>query len=358
MNLSERLPKIPFVVVSGNADFTAKPIGGDAESRINASLRYFRQLFSDTEISPGVSYLRAGLEYAFFFKLAIPPSSGERSSESSKTGYSDSEVRDIYRQEWKRIAAFHSHACRNGVRENGSQLATPQQYTRSPKILVMHQPLLDGAASTLESEVKDFLVHLASIGIHVILCGHRHVQVLEQKPLSQLKLKKDPMRSVHRYLLHSLGINDAPQWFGGDGKRLPLKLAPFFASIVEQAKAWIVNSSSAEATDEAVISKCEELLEEMLNSQDDQLPSKMINQLKSQLLETHKDEDAVNEVACIVELLNGLTRQQILKLRGACKSKPVSQFYREFFRINVIQCRCGSSGKINGPAKRQRNLQI
>ena len=358
LNLSGRLPKIPFVVVSGNADFTAKPIGGDAESRINASLRYFRQLFSDTEVSPGVSYLRAGLKYAFFFKLTIPPSSGERSSESSTTGYSDSEVRDIYRREWKRIAAFHADACRNGVRENGSQLATPQQYTQSPKILITHQPLLEGTASTLESEVKDFLLSLASIGIHVILCGHQHVHLLEQQPLSKLKRKKNPLRSIYRYLLDSLGINDPPQWFGGDGKRLPSRLRPFFASLVEQAKSWIVNNPSTELSDEAVVLKCEELLHELLDSQGDQLPSKLVNQLKSQLLEAHKDLDTVNEARCIEELLRGLTQPEILKLREASKSKPVSQFYREFYKKNVIQCRCGSSGKINGPANRQRNLQI
>jgi predicted phosphodiesterase len=358
LNLSGRLPKIPFVVVAGNSDFTKKPVGGDAESRIDTTLRYFRHLFSDGEVSPGVSYLNDGQEFVFLFKLTIPPNSEECSRESPKNGYSVAEIRDAYRREWKRISKFHSDACRNGVCASEALIATPQQYTRSPKILITHQPLLEGTPSMLESEVKDFLQSLASIGIHVLLCGHQHVHLLEQQPLSKLKKKKDPTRSVHRYLLHSLGINVPLHWFGGDGKRLPLGLGPFIVSLVEQAKSWIVNDSNTDRTDEAVISKCEELLREMLNSQEAQIPMRMIGQLKSQLLESHKDEESVNEVACIEELLKNLNYQQISKLREACKSKPVTEFYREFYKRSVIQCRCGSSGKINGPANRQRNLQV
>lgn len=358
LNLSGRSPKIPFVVVAGNSDFTIKPVGGDTELRIDTSLRYFRQLFSDGEVCPGVSYLSVGQEPVFFFKLTIPPSSEECSRESQTKGYSVAEIRDVYRSEWNRISRIHSDACRNGVCASGSLLATPQQYTRSPKMLITHQPLLEGTPGILESEAKDFLHSLASIGIHVFFCGHQHVHLLEQQPLSKFKRKKDPTRSVHRYLLHCLGIHDVPHWRGGDGKRLPLRLGPFIVSLVEQAKSWIANDPRTVPTDEAVISRCEEFLREMFDSHDDQIPTKMISQLKSQLVELHKDEETVNEVACIEELLKSLSYQQISKLREACKSKPVTGFYREFYNRSIIQCRCGSSGKINGPANRQRNLQI
>ncbi len=358
LNLSEMIPMIPFVVVPGDADFTEKPVGGDAESRINTSLRYFRQLFSDREVGPGVSYLSADQEFVFFFKFTIPPSSEECSRESPTEGYSTAEVRDVYRHEWKRISTFHSKACENGVYENGSQLITPQQYTQSLKLLITHQPLLEGTPSMVESEVKLFLQSLASIGIHAIFCGHQHVHSFAQQSLSRLKRKKDPSRSVHRYLLHSLGINAPLHWFDGDGKRLPLRLRPFIVSLLEQAKSWIVNDSKTVPSDEALIFKCEDLLRDMLNSQDDQIPIRMISQLKSQLLEAHRDEESVNEVACIEELLKNLTYQQISKLREACKSKPVMEFYREFYKRNVIQCRCGSSAKIKGPSNRQRNLQV
>ena len=361
LNLHGRSKPIPLVVVAGNTDFPEKPIGGDTQSRINESLADFRELFSQAEVSPGISYLRFNQESAFFFKLTVPPDptmKNSNSPERSRFFYSVAEVRETFRDEWRRIANFHSNACKAGINENGAQVTTSSQYLRAPKFLVTHQPLLECTDGELESIIKDFLLNLASIGIHVIFCGHQHIQTLDEKLLSQMKLKKKPIRSVLRYPLLCLGITEPPQLLVTNGKRLPLKLGPIIASIVESAKRIIAKDPTASVTDEAVISKCEELLEEMLSSQDIPLPSRMVNQLRSVLLKTNEDKDTVDEVACIQELLNGLTQKQIQKLREVSKSQPVSEFYHDFCKRNLVQCRCGSSGKVVGPSKRPRNLQI
>jgi predicted phosphodiesterase len=363
LNLLERAKSIPYVVVAGNSDFTPKSTGGNTQSRINESLSVFRRLFSQEQISPGIWHLRTNQENMFLFELTIPPSRSEQKDRSCppevlKSYYSGPEIRATFRAEWKRIANFHSNASHAGLIENGTQVVTSSQYARAPKFLVTHYPLLDSTDREEESIVKDFLLNLASIGVHVMFCGHQHIQGLHQKRLSQLKLKKKPIRSVLRYLLLCLGITEPPQLIVGNGKRMPMRLSPILASFVELAKSMIAKDLSESITDEAVIYKCEELLDEMLSSRDGHLPSRMIDQLRTELLKKHKDEDAVDEVACIEQLLLGLTPEQIRKLREVSRSKSVSDFYREFCNRNIVQCRCGSSGKVVGPSKLPRNLQV